>query len=206
MQRTLVSLALLGLLPVGAARLEAQAPAGTRDRGAVEVAPAGLRSGFFFSATVGAGSEQNRFSDEPDYTSSLTKPTFMIRMGGTPDPSVRLGAEFFGWWNPVPDGTETFGTALVTVQFYPAPTAGFYLKAGGGIAESGIHFDYYPDNSEVGFAWSAGVGYDFPLTPQISIGPTIDFYQGTFTKRYEATLSERVMNFGVQISFQTGRH
>jgi hypothetical protein len=44
------------------------------------------------------------------------------------------------------------------------------------------------------------------LTPQISIGPTIDFYQGTFTKRYEATLSERVLNFGLQISFQTGRH
>lgn len=206
MQRTLVSLALLGLAPVGITRLEAQNPAGTRDRGAVEMAPAGLRSGFFFSATVGAGSEQNRFSDEPDYTESLTKPTFMIRLGGTPDPSVRLGAEFFGWWNPVPDGTETFGTALATVQFYPAPTAGFYLKAGAGIAESGIHFDYYTDNSEVGFAWSAGVGYDFPLTPQISIGPTIDFYQGTFTKRYEATLSERVLNFGLQISFQTGRH
>lgn len=205
MQRTLLSLALLGLVPVGVARLEAQAPAGTRDRGAVEMAPAGLRSGFFFSAVVGAGSEQNRFSDEADYTESLTKPTFMLRLGGTPDPSVRLGAEFFGWWNPVPDGTETFGTALVTVQFYPSPTAGFYLKAGGGIAESGVHFDYYPDNSEVGFAWSAGIGYDFALTPQISIGPTIDFYQGTFTKRYEATLSERVVNFGVQITFQTGK-
>lgn len=206
LQRPLLSLAILGLLSGAAVPLVAQAPGGTRDRGLVEVAPTGSRSGFFLATGFGAGSETNKYSGEPGYTNSVTKPTFMFRMGGTPNQNVRLGAEFFGWWNPVPDGTETFWTGLVTAQFYPAPTTGFFLKAGAGIAESGMNFDYYDNTSEVGFAFNVGAGYDFPLSRSVSMGPTIDLYQGSFTMRDQPTLSDRVVNFGVQITFQAPRH
>ena len=204
MYRTLASLALLAFLAGNVTTLEAQARRGGRDRGLVELSPEKSRSGFFISGAVGAGAEQNKFSDDLQYTQSLTKPTLMLRLGGTPNAGVRLGAEFFGWWNAVADGTETFGTALVMAQFYPAPKTGLYLKVGGGIAESGIDFTNGSSIHETGFGWSVGAGYDLQLSPQFSLGPTVDFYKATFTKRNQATLSERVVNIGIQVSFQTG--
>jgi len=38
----------------------------------------------------------------------------------------------------------------------------------------------------------------------VGLGPMIDFSQGSFTRRNEPTLTERVMNIGVQVTFQTG--
>ena len=204
MYRTLASLTLLAVVAGTVTSLEAQGRRSGRDRGLVELSPEEVRSGFFISGTIGAGAEQNKFSDELRYSQSLTKPTFTLRLGGTPNPNVRVGAEFFGWWNTVDQGKESFTTGLVTAQLYPIRNAGLYLKAGGGIARSGIAFNNGSSTYETGFGWSAGAGYDIQLSPQFSLGPTIDFYHGTFTKRNEATLTERVVNIGVQIAFQTG--
>ncbi len=204
MYRTLASFALLAVMASTVSPLAAQARRTGRDRGLVELPPERLRSGFFVAGAVGAGAESNKFSSEVQYTQALTKPTLMLRVGGTPNSSVRVGAEFFGWWNRVDTGTETFGTALITAQIYPVRNVGLYLKAGGGIAQSGISFNNGSSNNETGFGWNAGAGYDIQLSRQLAIGPTIDFYKGTFTKRNEATLSERVVNIGVQLTFQTG--
>lgn len=204
MYRTLVATALLALSAGVATSLEAQDRRGGRDRGLVELPAAAVRSGFYITGVIGAGAESNKFSDELEYTQSLTKPAFALRLGGTPNSSVRVGAEFFGWWNRVDEGTETFGVGMLTAQVYPLRRAGLYLKGGGGIAQSGIDFTNGASNHEVGFGWTAGAGYDLQLSPQLSIGPTVDFYQGTFTKRNEPTLTERVLNIGVQLTFQTG--
>lgn len=206
MYRTLASLALFTIVVGALTSLEAQDRRHGRDRGLVELPSQGVRSGFYITGAIGAGAESNKFSDELEYTKALTKPSFAIRLGGTPNASVRVGAEFFGWWNTVDEGTESFGVAMLTAQVYPIRTAGLYLKGGGGIAQSGIDFTNGARTHEVGFGWTAGAGYDIQLSPQLSLGPTIDFYQGTFTKRNEATLTDRVLNIGVQVTFQTRGH
>lgn len=201
--RRLLAVSTFALLAVG---LTSPASAQRRDRGLVELGSPSLRGGFYLSGGLGAGREQYKFSDEPDYTEALTKPTLTLRLGGTPDPYVRVGAEIFAWSAETGEGRETFGTVLGTVQFYPLRDGGLWLKAGGGWAASAfdpIAYDEY-STTESGFAWSLGAGYEFQLSQHIALGPSVELYQGSFTRRDEPTLNERVLNIGGQITFQTG--
>ncbi len=181
--------------------LEAQ---GRRDRGLVERAPANLRGGFYITGGLGAGAEQFKFSDEAEWTEKLTKPTFTLRLGGTPDAHVRVGAELFAWSAETEDGTESFGTVLGVIQVYPMRDGGLWLKAGGGVAESAVDFFNGARTSESGFAWTFGAGYEIQLSRSLAIGPAVELYQGSFQRRGEPTLNERVLNIGGQITFQTG--
>lgn len=177
-----------------------------RDRGLVELSPEGIRGGFYFGGGLGAGRESYKFSDEPAFTEPLTKPTVTFKLGGTPDPYVRIGGELFAWGNEETDRTEYFSTLLGTVQFYPIQRGGLWLKGGAGLAFSGQDFDdpQFLDANETGFGWSVGAGYEAQLSRSISLGPAVEFYQGSFTRRNEPTLTERVLNIGVQVTFQTG--
>ena len=214
MRRTVALLALVALMGV-TSTLDAQGrrrPGSDRDRGIVELDNSYHRGGFFITGGLGAGGEQYKFEDEDDYTDRLTKPTLMLRIGGTPNSSTRIGGEFFGWGNNVTAtidqeaGMEQFGAALLVGQFFPVRNQGLFVKAGGGIGMSGFDFDdpIFEDNNETGFAWSVGAGYDIPLSRNFSIAPSIDLYQASFSQRDEPTLSERVLNIGVQVTFQSG--
>ncbi len=196
--------------------LEAQARRGRPggDRGLVELSEKGTRGGFFITGGIGAGREQFKFSGEDDYSESLTSPTLTLRFGGTPSPRVRLGVELFGWsgdgeetsLNVIDPYTDTFGTATGTIQFYPFPSDGLWIKGGAGYARSERNYDdpQLRDAVENGFAWSVGAGYEFPLSRSISIGPSVQLQQGSFSQRNEPTLHERVLNIGVEVTFQTG--
>ncbi len=190
-------LAASALTPLSAQRSE-------RDRGIVELEPVGARGGFYIGGGIGAGRESYKFSDQTAFTDGLTKPTISIRLGGTPTPSARLGGEIFAWANDVDDGTESFAVFMLTGQFYPMQQGGIFLKAGGGFARSGIDFNNGSSTYETGFAWNVGGGADIPLSRAVGIGPMVDLYQASFTKRNEPTLTERVLNVGVQVTFQTG--
>lgn len=175
-----------------------------RDRGLVELAPEGVRGGFYIGGGFGAGTEAYRFADENGWSDGLTKPTITLRLGGTPSSTVRVGGEIFGWAAETSVGDESFGALLGTVMVFPVPDAGLYLKAGGGFGTSMIRFDNGSENTETGFAWSVGAGYDFQLSRSIGLGPSVELYQASFTSRDEPTLTERVLNIGVQLTFQTG--
>lgn len=175
-----------------------------RDRGLVELDEPSLRGGFFLQGGVGAGREQFKFADEAEFSEALTKPTLTLRLGGTPDPYVRVGGELFGWGAETDVGDESFAAILAVVQFYPLRDGGLFLKAGGGYAESAIDFFNGARTTENGFAWSLGVGYEIQLSRKVAIGPSVELYQGSFTRRNEPTLTERVLNIGGQITFQTG--
>jgi hypothetical protein len=205
MRRTIAVIATLALVAGSTVRAEAQNRR-DRDRGIVELQREGVRGGFFIGGGLGAGSEQYKFSDEPNYSEKLTKPTGTLRLGGTPDPYVRLGAEVFGWSADQGDFTENFGALLGMIQFYPLKDGGLFLKGSAGIAASETDYldPFVLDPSEEGFAWSVGAGYEFQLSRSLGIAPTIDLYQASFTKRNEPTLNERVLNLGVQVTFQTG--
>lgn len=204
MRRTIVVAALAALV-AGTSTLQAQNRR-ERDRGLVELEQRGLRGGFYISGGFGAGAEQFKFDDEAEWSEKLTKPTLTLRLGGTPDQYVRVGAELFGWGAETDEGDETFAAVLGVVQFYPMKDGGLWLKAGGGYAASVI--DYWDpaflDGEESGFAWTVGAGYEIQLSRSLAIGPAIEFYQGSFERRGEPTLTERVLNIGGQITFQTG--
>lgn len=204
--RTLFAVCTLAILAAGVATDATAQNRRDRDRGLVELEPAALRGGFFLQGGVGAGREQFKFSDEPEFSEPLTKPTLTLRLGGTPDPYVRVGGELFGWGAETDEGDETFGAILGTILFYPLRDGGLWLKAGGGIAESAVDFidPLFADVSETGFAWTVGAGYEIQLSKSLAIGPSVELYQGSFTRRNEPTLTERVLNIGGQITFQTG--
>jgi hypothetical protein len=204
MRRT-VALVAMAALMVGTSTLQAQGRR-ERDRGLVELEQRGTRGGFFITGGLGAGAEQFKFEDEPEWSDKLTKPTLTLRLGGTPDQYVRIGAELFGWGAETDEGEETFAAVLGVVQFYPIKDAGLWLKVGAGYAESRID-NYDPDFFDIvesGFAWSVGAGYEIQLSRSLAIGPVVELYQGSFEQRDEPTLSERVLNIGGQITFQTG--
>jgi hypothetical protein len=203
-------IALLAMVVVGAGYLspvDAQGrPSGGRDRGLVELSRPGVRGGFYAGIGLGDGMEQYKFAGDP-YTDRISKPSLAIRLGGTPSEQVRLGAELFGWTNPINDGvtdSENFGLAMLSVQFFPAPQSGFYLKGGAGFAVSGVSYQNGSSTNETGFGFGLGAGYEFQLSRAVAIGPTADWYQGSFTKRNDATLTERVLNLGVAVTFQRG--
>ena len=175
-----------------------------RDRGLVVLEEPALRGGFYLQGGVGAGREQFKFSDESGFSEPFTKPTLTLRLGGTPDPCVGVGGELFGWGAETAEGDETFGAVLGVIQFYPLRDGGLFLKAGGGYAESAIDFFNGARTAETGFAWTVGAGYEVQLSRSLAIGPSIELYQGSFTRRDEPTLTERVLNIGGQITFQTG--
>jgi opacity protein-like surface antigen len=200
MVRTTLVLA-VAAIAVAPFTLEAQ---GRRDRGLVEVAPANLRGGFFVTGGLGAGAEKFKFSDEAEWSEKLTKPTFTLKLGGTPDAHVRVGAELFAWTAETDEGDESFGALLGIIQVYPMRDGGLWLKGGGGVAESAIDFFNGARTSESGFAWTVGAGYEIQLSRSLAIGPAVELYQASFERRSEPTLSERVLNIGGQITFQTG--
>ena len=214
MRRTTACLALLAL--AAGATNSAAAQGRGRDRGLVELPPEGTRRGVFLTGGLGDGSEQYRYSDSDPYVYSpaLGKPSLLLRLGGTPSQNVRLGGEFFGWWNHRNDvgggvaATEYFTALLLTAEFYPGQRSGFFLKGGAGLGWNGVSFYNGSGNQLSGFAWTAGAGYEFPLSRSIALGPAVDFYQASFDNSRDAsdpyTLSERVLNLGVQITFQSG--
>ncbi len=177
-----------------------------RDRGLVDLGPrprAGERGGFFGTVGFGGGGERYRFSDEKHFTETLTKPTVTIRLGGTPNGDVRLGGEIFAWAHEAAEGVQSFSVLAMTGQYYL--DGGLHLRGSLGFARSGTDFVAGGSAYETGFGTAYGIGIDIPLSANISLTPALDFYQGTFSKRGEATLIERVRNLGVQLTFQTGR-
>ncbi len=217
MRRTLISLMLVF---VGAGLLtQVDAQAGRRDRGLVEVAPSPMRGGFYFTGVFGAGREQCKYSDVPcavldadgnplpssgTWRDPITSPALAFRIGGTPNPSFRVGAEFMGWSGGNGPYTEHSSQLLLDGQFYPALRTGFYLKGGLGYGWDWTNFnDGTKSNTESGFAFNLGVGFDIPLSRYASIGPDIDFYQGSFPSAGQPTLTDRVLLLGVSLTLQT---
>lgn len=205
-----------------------------RRRGLVEVSPFSERHGAWVSLTAGAGWDNwreenavgcNGVLGSYQRCSGLAKPSFALAVGGTVNPHLRLGGEINGWVNQYNDvatdgspftATETLIGVMMTARVYPVRTLGLYAKGGAGISRSGTYISdgygggYNGSNvGETGFAFMYGAGYEIRLgrnvflTPEFSVmnhqsnpgGPDID---------HLGTLHERVVSFGLGLTFQPG--
>lgn len=197
----LVLLSLLGFLIVPSSTLSAQGR-----RGLVELPPEGTRQGFWMAGGFGYGKESFRFGNEP-FFDNAEKPVFALRMGGTPNQNLRLGGEVVSLVNPMTDDegyriTETLTSINLIGQFYPVPTAGFFVKGGAGIGVSATSVEYGNTLSETGFAVQYGVGYDIKLGRTLALTPTVEMIRHRFTKAGDDTLHERLFHFGVALTWQ----
>ncbi|MDZ4673322.1 MAG: hypothetical protein SGI84_02645 [Gemmatimonadota bacterium] len=197
----LVILPLLGLLIVPSSVLNAQGR-----RGLVELPPEGTRRGFWLAGGFGYGKESFRFGSEP-FFDNAEKPVFAFRMGGTPNQRLRLGGEIVTFVNPLTDEdgfriTETLTSLNLIGQFYPMPAAGFFLKGGAGIGVSASSVEGGNTLSETGFAVQYGVGYDIRLSRSLALTPTVEMIRHRFTKTGDDTLHERLLHFGVALTWQ----
>lgn len=186
-----------------------------RRRGLVDVTPRDGRHGFWINLGVGAGRESYRFADQNDYTTGLTKPTLSVRLGGTVNPNLRLGAELIGWSDTYNDDagdrvTEYLAGLLLIGQFYPARDLGLFLKGGAGLSRSGVNVAGPFDTHEDGFAWTAGLGYEIRLSRNLLLTPTVDLLQHRSERRSDQggalpALHERLVTVGVALTIQPGR-
>ncbi len=187
-----------------------------RRRGLVDVTPSSERQGFWLNLGLGAGTESSRLEPATDYTEGLTKPTFNLRLGGTVNPHLRLGAEIIGWADSRYDADfegnirSYLGGIFMIGQIYPMRNAGLFVKTGLGVTRSGEDVDGPGDLHEDGFGWTVGAGYEVRLSRSIYLTPTIDLMQHRSQIRDEfgdllPAFHNRLLTIGVALTLQPGR-
>lgn len=100
-----------------------------------------------------------------------------LRLGGTVNPLLLVGAEVIGWGREQNGTTVTQGNAAAIVQFYPN-RAGFFLKAGLGFASwarSRSSGNTTTTVTEGGFGATFGGGYDIRVGTNLFLTPNLDF-------------------------------
>ena len=166
------------------------------------------RSGFWGSVGFGVGSESFTVPDSVRQPGWQAAPTFNLRVGGTPDVHLRLGGELISWYDGNGAYSQTLGGMIGIAQIYPSTTQGFFLKGGGGYAWNSFGDDYYCSwyycyqygySYDSGFMWTAGAGWEIPISRALNIMPTVDYYESYFGGRYTANYTEKLWNFGVSI-------
>ncbi len=216
MRRNAAALALIALIAGATSAANAQG----RDRGLVELPRRPVRSGFYFTAALGAGREQCRFetsacavldpngdpmpSNGQRWRDAFTSPSFALRLGGTPSPNARIGLELFGWSGDNGPATERTVGLLANAQLYPSRRDGFYLKGGLGFGWSTFDDHVFAPSTESGFMFNGGAGYDIPVSRNIALGPVVDYYQGSYPRLGDETITERILFFGLSITAQSG--
>ncbi len=160
------------------------------------------RSGFWFAAGIGAGSESFDARDGLGWSDGKGGGAGYLKLGGTVNRSLLLGGEMQLWgasYYANPQYDRVLGSILGIAQVYPVPEAGFWLKGGLGWALDNLRtydqFGTIRNRDEHGTAWSFGLGYDVPVSRRVSITPSLDLIGQDYQSH-----RERVLAFGIGIT------
>ena len=145
-------------------------------------AQAPARDGFFIGFGVGAGS----LGFEDDSEREVGGAGY-FKIGGALNDKVLLGAEGAGWSKEMGEvgvsGTVTSSHLNVVVYVYPDPAGGFFLKGGPGFAVLSAEAkfgDITFSETDNGFGFTLGAGYDIGFGGRFSLTPHADFDYGGF--------------------------
>jgi hypothetical protein len=167
-----------------------------------------VRKGFWIGFGLGYGS--GRTSSTVIAGSEGTGGgTGFLKMGGTLSQKVLLGGESNVLVRPNVVGTDRAvlqGNTSLAVYFYPAATAGFFMKGGVGFS------NYLQSNLDVfleGSGWGllAGVGYDIRVGRNVSLTPVVNYYYGQLGDMtmdgsvIDTGVSQSVIDIGLGITF-----
>ena len=196
-----------------------------RRRGLVDVSHRNDRHGLWLNFSLAAGAENYKYANEAGCNGaigsyqrceSLYKPSIAIAIGGTPSPYLRLGGEINAWFYEYNDPdlgsvTSYLVGGLITGQVFPVRTLGLFGKLGAGISRSGESFDYAGGTGETGFAYMLGAGYEIKLGRNIFLTPSVNLMHHISSIGAGqdidnlGTFRERVVTFGVGLTWQPGR-
>jgi hypothetical protein len=140
------------------------------------------RDGFFIGFGVGGGS----IGFEGDSEREVGGAGY-FKIGGALSDKVLLGAEVGAWSKEMGEegvsGTVTSSNLNAVVYVYPDPAGGFFLKGGLGFAVLSVEAnfgDFNLSQSDNGFGFTLGAGYDIGFGGRFSLTPHADFDYGGF--------------------------
>jgi hypothetical protein len=162
--------------------------------GSATLASAQERSGFFFGVGLGYGSLGLSCDDCGD-TEREDSFSGHFRLGGAVSPQFLLGGESVGWYKDEDGGSLSFGTLTGNAYYYPSKGTGLFLKGGLGLGYTEVQIDFLGSETETGFGWQVGAGYDIRLGTKTALTPTITYAQGHFDG-----FSENLVQIGVAFS------
>ncbi len=154
----------------------------------VEHGKAFVHEGFYFRGALGAaGMTSNEVVAGKDAdATSLSGNGFAgeLSLGGTPRPGVVVAGTFLGYSVASPTFSaggrtstlaqrETLGIVGLTLDWYPVPRGGFHLSGtvGGGLMRGLDGYGYViPRTARYGSAFSFGLGYDWWIARDVSLG------------------------------------
>jgi len=148
----------------------------------------GTRHGGWFIADFGYGSA-HLSCDTCRRSPHLDGLDVLLGVGGMPWPRLRLGAVLEVWEHPVGDGEtlKAITTATATLYYYPR-ISGLFLEGGMGLSDyrvvKGLHEGFLFENADAtpvrgtGWGLTVGLGYDFRIGQEYSIGPRLAYAQG----------------------------
>jgi len=156
--------------------------------------PTAARQGASFSVGVGQGSARLTCTDcVPDRQSA---PSYYVSLAGALRPNLVVGAAVDVWTkrvlDPGPDGYVRFTVATLDVigQWYPQPSAGFFVSGGLGYGTIDARFDVSSEGSvsdrTSAFGYQLGAGYDLRVRRGFSLTPFVKMF-GTASGAVEGT-------------------
>ena len=131
--------------------------------------------------------------------------TSFIKLGGTLNEKVLLGADITGWTKEISGSTLTLGNLTGTVFFYPSPQSGLFLK--GGVGFSVFTESNADEVSGTGVGLTVGLGYDLRVGRNVSLTPLADFVWGSVGDlefdgvTADAGLKQNVFHVGLGVTF-----
>jgi hypothetical protein len=164
----------------------------------VSVAPAQhaqTRKGFWIGFGVGYGS----YGFSCDGCSGISRQgsyTGNIRLGGTINPHLLLGAESIAWSKSESGGTVTAANVSAAAFYYPKPAGGLFMSAGVGFSRAEASGSGISAGS-TGPGFTVGAGYDLRVGANTSITPTGNWVYG----HPDNGVSHNFFQFGLGVTF-----
>ena len=104
-----------------------------------------------------------------------------LRLGGTLNPNLLLGAGTFGFYHSESSsGTTvafTIGGLAGLADFYPSATGGLFFQAGLGYGQSTVDMSGFGSASFNGFMDVLGLGYDVKAGNTLYLTPNLNYFQ-----------------------------
>jgi hypothetical protein len=133
------------------------------------------REGFWISFGLGYGSAHEHPCDRCADT-TVGGLTAFLRLGGTLSRHLLIGGEVDVWGHDYSPGTETLGSLIAALYYYPKAVGGLFLKGGLGFAT--YRFSHQGAVTGAGPGFVAGLGYDIRVGRKFSITPLGDLWYG----------------------------
>jgi hypothetical protein len=170
------------LLVVGASAASAQHPQ--------------TRKGFWIGFGLGWGSYGIGGDSVPSGTGREGSYTAFLKLGGTINPHLLIGAESVIWSKSDQGLTLTSGNVTASAFYYPKPAGGFFLNGGVGFSRAEVSGGG-ASAGNTGPGFTLGTGYDLRVGTNVSITPVADYIWG----RPQSGFNHNFFNFAVGVTF-----